>query len=71
MEIRDAGSIANFATTPKTDNSNISDEIAAAVLKKANEVQATSAEALIQALPPTTPAANLPSHLGQNVNTTA
>jgi hypothetical protein len=35
------------------------------------DVQASSAQALIEAIPPATPAANLPSHLGQNINTTA
>lgn len=41
--------------------------IGLAVMKKAMEVQATTAAAAIQAVTPT----NLPAHLGQNVNTTA
>ena len=41
-----------------------------AVMQKAMEVQASSAAALISALPPVS-GANLPAHLGQNVNTTA
>jgi hypothetical protein len=44
--------------------------IGIAVLKKALDAQATSAAALIQALPPVQ-SASLPPHLGQNVNTTA
>lgn len=71
MEIRDVGSIANFATTPKTDETNVSDQVAIEVQKKANEVQASTAAALIQALPPATPPNNLPPHLGKNINTTA
>jgi hypothetical protein len=71
MEIRDVGSIANFATAQKTDDTNVNDKVAVEVLKKANEVQASSAAALIEALPPATPANNLPPHLGKNINTTA
>lgn len=71
MEIRDVGSIANFATTPKTDDTDVNDKVAVEVQKKANEVQASTATALIQALPPVTPANNLPPHLGKNINTTA
>ena len=71
MEIKDVSSIANFATTQKTDDTNTGDKVAAAVLKKANEVQASTASALIEALPPATPPNNLPPHLGKNINTTA
>ena len=51
-----------------------SNEIGIAVLKKALDSQAQSAAALINALPQpdkTSSSNNLPSHLGQNVNTTA
>jgi hypothetical protein len=65
----DAVSIAKLATT-MADTSNRT-EVGYAVLKKAMDVQASSAQALIEAIPPATPAANLPSHLGQNINTTA
>lgn len=49
------------------------DAVGLQVLKKAMDIQAQSAMALIDALPqPTKPSsANLPAHLGQNVNTTA
>lgn len=49
------------------------DAVGIQVLKKAMDMQAQSAAALIEALPkPTQPSsANLPPHLGQNVNTTA
>jgi hypothetical protein len=65
----DAMSIAKLATT-MADTSNRT-EIGYAVMKKAMDVQASSAQALIEAIPPTPAAANLPSHLGRNINTTA
>lgn len=69
MEIREINSVANFATTQKTAETN--DSVGLAVLKKAIDMQASTATALIQALPPATPANNLPPHLGRNINTTA
>jgi hypothetical protein len=43
-----------------------------AVLKKAMDLNAAGALALIEALPDASQsAANLPPHLGQNINTTA
>lgn len=42
-----------------------------AVLKKAQDLQSSSASALIEALPPVTSTPNLPAHLGQNINTKA
>lgn len=65
MEVKQ---IAHLATTLATTATN--QAIGVAVLKKAMDVQASSATALLEALPPAT-SANLPSHLGQNVNTTA
>ncbi|TFW09908.1 putative motility protein [Oxalobacteraceae bacterium OM1] len=65
MEIN---SLNNLATTLASTTPN--DEVGLAVLKKANEVQASTAAALLEALPPATKP-NLPAHLGQNVNTTA
>ncbi|MDP2144482.1 MAG: YjfB family protein [Gallionella sp.] len=52
---------------------NASDAVGVAVLKKANDIQAQTAMALINAIPqpPQQSAANLPPHLGQNINTTA
>ncbi|WP_366844524.1 YjfB family protein [Flavobacterium sp.] len=38
------------------------------MLKKAQDIQASSASALIEAIPPVP---NLPPHLGNNINTTA
>lgn len=45
--------------------------VSIAVLKKAEDVQASTAAQLLNALPQPTPAQNLPSHLGNYVNTTA
>ncbi|MEW6563383.1 MAG: putative motility protein [Pseudomonadota bacterium] len=47
------------------------DQVALAVLKKSMNAEAQAALALIQAIPQPTPAANLPPHLGQNINVTA
>jgi len=47
-----------------------SDRVGVAVLKKALDIEAANALALIQALPQP-PSVNLPAHLGQNIDTTA
>ncbi len=64
----DVTNIAHLTTTIATTATN--QAVAVAVVKKANEVQASSAAAMLEALPPATPA-NLPEHIGRNVNTTA
>jgi hypothetical protein len=64
----DTSSIASLATSMA---STATDQAAGvAVLKKAMDIEASGALALLQAIPPV-PAANLPVHLGQNINTTA
>jgi len=63
----DVNNIASLAT--HMTQTRVNQEVGVAVFKKALDAQASSAMALIDALPPTTP--NLPSNLGQNVNTTA
>lgn len=60
--------IAQLATSLASTSTN--QAIGIAVMKKAMDVQASTATALLEALPPAT-GANLPAHLGQNVNTTA
>ncbi|MFZ5584225.1 MAG: YjfB family protein [Pseudomonadota bacterium] len=63
----DVNGIASLATSfSETQTSN---QIQTAVLKKALDAQASSAVQLIQGLPQST--VNLPDHLGKNVNTTA
>jgi hypothetical protein len=62
-------SIASLSTAMATTQTNA--EIGVAVLKKSIDIASNSALELLQALPSPTPAANLPSNLGQNINTTA
>jgi hypothetical protein len=47
------------------------DEVGFAVLRKALDAASSTAVQLIDALPAVQPAANLPAHLGQNINTVA
>jgi len=65
----DVTGIAHLATTMAETSTN--QAISIAVLKKAINISAEGALALIQAIPDNTSAQNLPSHLGQNINTTA
>jgi hypothetical protein len=62
----DTLAIARLATNLST--SELADRAGVGVLKKALDIQAANAAALIDALPPV---ANLPAHLGQNIDTTA
>lgn len=50
---------------------NSSDTVGITVLKKAIDIEAQGAMALINAIPQPQKIANLPPHLGQNINTTA
>ncbi len=65
----DVTSIASVATN--LSNANTNQAISTAVLKKAIDVSAEGALALIEALPSGQSAQNLPANLGQNINTTA
>lgn len=62
----EVGSIASLATSMAVERTD--QAVGVAVLKKALDVQASGAAALINAIPMPQ---NLPSNLGQNVNTTA
>ena len=65
----DVGSIAQLSTTmAETGNRQA---VGMAVLKKAQDIQSSTATALIEALPPVPAAPNLPSHLCNRINTTA
>ncbi|HJV84908.1 MAG TPA: YjfB family protein [Noviherbaspirillum sp.] len=64
----EVNNIAALATTLASTATN--QAVGVAVLKKAMDIQASSAMAMLEALPPA-PSVNLPPHLGQNVNTTA
>lgn len=65
MEVTTIASMATAMEQTKTAQA-----VSVAVLKKALDSQASSASALLEALPPVT-SANLPPHLGQNINTKA
>ena len=64
----DVGGIASLATSMAAAQTN--QDVGIAVLKKALDAQRAGAEALLNAIP-SPAAANLPPHLGQNINTTA
>ena len=64
----DTTGIANLASGLAA--SLVSDNVGVAVLRKALDIEAANAAALVQALPPA-PSINLPAHLGQNIDTTA
>ncbi len=61
--------IANLATTMSETSTN--QAISIAVLKKAINLSAENALALIEAIPDSQSVQHLPPHLGQNINTTA
>lgn len=61
----DVSSIASLASNMAS--TGLQQQVGIAVLKKAQDMESTVASALIAAIP----AANLPSHLGQNINTIA
>jgi hypothetical protein len=64
MDVDNIASVATGLTQQATVGA-----VGVLVLKKAMQIQADSAAALIEALP--APSSNLPAHLGQNINTTA
>lgn len=66
----DVSSLSSAAVAALS-NAGTDPAIGTAVLKKALDIQAQSAVALINALPPVPGSPNLPPHLGQNINTTA
>lgn len=66
----DVSNIASLATALSSTQTN--DAVGISVLKKAMDIGASNAEALIAILPEIpVSASSLPPHLGQNVNTTA
>lgn len=58
-------------TTSAIAQNTGSDAISLAVLKKAIDAEARTAQALINAIPQPASSANLPPNLGQTINTTA
>jgi hypothetical protein len=69
MAISDVSNIASASTS--LSDARTSQAISVAVLKRAIDVSAESATALIAAIPEAPSVPNLPSNLGRNVNTTA
>ncbi|MBC7405432.1 MAG: YjfB family protein [Cytophaga sp.] len=65
----DVTGIANVATT--LADVGTSQAVSIAVLKKAINISAESATALIEAIPDNKSIQNLPANLGRNINTTA
>ena len=65
----DVNGIANLAAEMANFSSNQAAGIA--VLKKAIDLNAAGALALIEAIPDNKTTSNLPPHLGQHINTTA
>lgn len=61
--------IAQLATT--IADTGTKQAVGIAVQKKAEDLQASSAAALVEAIPPVPSTPNLPSHLGNSINTTA
>lgn len=66
MDVTDIASLATSMAQTQQKQA-----VGMAVLRKAIDMQGDTALALLQALPAVPSAANLPAHLGQNVNTTA
>ena len=65
----DAVGIAKLATS--IADTGTRQDVAIAVLKKSQDIQAASATQMLEAVQSASPAQNLPSHLGNHVNTTA
>jgi hypothetical protein len=65
----DVSGIAQLSTT--IADTGTKQAVGVAVLKKAEDIQASSASALIEAIPPVPSTPNLPSHLGNTINTKA
>ena len=66
MSVSSIASLSTAMATTQTDT-----QIGVAILKKSIDIQSQSALELLQAIPSPAPASNLPSNLGQNINTTA
>ena len=65
----EVSSIASAATA--MSEASLQQAVGTAVLKKALDIGAENAMALIHAIPDNTAAQHLPSHLGQHINTKA
>jgi hypothetical protein len=59
------------ASTASSAMGSLRGAVGVSLLKTAMDAQAQSVLSMIASIPQVTPAANLPAHLGQNINTTA
>jgi hypothetical protein len=65
----DVSGIARLATSMAETGTK--QEVDIAMLKKAQDIQISTATQLIDAIPPAQSAQNLPAHLGNTINTKA
>jgi hypothetical protein len=65
----DAMSIAKLSTS--IAETGVKNEVGLTMLKKAQDIQASTAAQLLGAVTPMPSAQNLPAHLGNTINTTA
>jgi hypothetical protein len=65
----DVMGIAKLATN--LADTGLRQEVGITMLKKAQDLQASSAQQLLDAVPQAAAAPNLPAHLGNTINTTA
>jgi hypothetical protein len=65
----DAVGIAKLATS--IADTGTRQDVAVAVLKKTQDIQAVAATQMLEAVQSAAPAPNLPPHLGNHINTTA
>jgi hypothetical protein len=65
----DISSIAKLSST--VAETGIKQEVGLAMLKRAQDIQASTAAQLINAIPSPPAAQNLPANLGNTINTTA
>jgi hypothetical protein len=65
----DVMGIAKLATS--IADTGTRQDVGIAMLKRAQDIQASTATQLLEAVQSAAPAQNLPAHLGKNVNTTA
>jgi hypothetical protein len=65
----DVMGIAKLSTS--IAETGLKQEVGITMLKRAQDIQASTATALLDAVDSASPAQNLPAHLGKHVNTTA
>jgi hypothetical protein len=65
----DVMGIAKLATS--IADTGTRQDVQIAVLKRAQDIEASTATQLLEAVQPAAAAQNLPAHLGKNINTTA